>query len=389
MNLCFINPSEMQRPEIYGLARHLPKKYNIVILQPSNKIGASRDFYLQENIFVKYVPSLFMSFFHSEITIPLFYPWLKDLLTLVKKRKCDLIQVCDYEYLTSMPPLLVKQINVPILIVNDALIGIKGYSFGSPIVDWLSRVYTFTIGKRVLKRYDKVVVLYSKLAEEVHRLGVPDEKVSVVPNGISLKEIDGYSNNVNISRIRRKYGLRDNERVILYVGRLVRVKRVHIVIEVIKRLLEDDYPIRALIVGDGPSRSELEKSAFSVRNNVIFTGFLYGKEKYDCYAIADLFMLPSFSEGLPTVLLEAAAMRLPSIATNVNGIPDIVVHGKTGFLVDGSDIASFAEYAATLFKQEKLVREMGENAREHVEENFSWDIITKKYVEIYEDLAKR
>lgn len=389
MNLCFINPSEMQRPEIYGLAKHLPKKYNIIILQPSNKIGASRGSHLHENIYVKYVPSLFMSFCNSEITIPLFHSWLKELVTIVKKKKCDLIHVCDYEYLTSMLPLLVKQINVPTLIVNDALIGIKGYSFGSPIVDWLSRIYTSTIGKKVLKKYDKVVVLYSKLAEEVHKLGVPDEKVAVIPNGIDVDKIDRYSKNVNISHVRRKYGLRDDERVILYVGRLVRVKRVHIVIEMINRLLENDYAIKALIVGDGPLRSELENLASSARSNVVFTGFLYGKEKYDCYAIADLFMLPSLSEGLPTVLLEAAAMGLPSIATNVNGVPDIVVRNKTGFLVDDSDISSFTEYATTLFEQEKLAKEMGKNAREHVEKNFSWSIITEKYEEIYESLANR
>jgi glycosyltransferase involved in cell wall biosynthesis len=110
------------------------------------------------------------------------------------------------------------------------------------------------------------------------------------------------------------------------------------------------------------------------------------KEKFECYFIADLFVLPSISEGLPTVLLEAAAFELPIIATNIHGVPDIVIHGKTGFLVNRWDHNRYIEYAEYLLTNQGFARKMGENAREHVANNFSWHKIVKEYEKIYEEL---
>ena len=139
-------------------------------------------------------------------------------------------------------------------------------------------------------------------------------------------------------------------------------------------------------MGTGPQRTKLEKSFHSIRKNVVFTGFISEEEKWACYSLASLFILPSISEGLPTVLLEAASFGLPIIATNTNGIPDIVIHGKTGFLVDKWDYNQCVNFARYILTNEDLAKKIGENARKHVENNFSWDIITKKYEEIYNSL---
>jgi glycosyltransferase involved in cell wall biosynthesis len=384
LNLLLINPSGSPRPEVYGLAKSLPPKYEIIILQPSYGIEVRRDLYLRKNVCVRYIPTIFVPVLDSIVTIPIFQKWMRELLETVKLNKIDLIHVCDYEYLTSAIPIFAKQKHIPMVIVNDALIGVS-YSFGTTFLDRLSRGYTYSIGKKILERYDRIVLLYSKLAEETMTLGLPKEKITVIPNGIDSKMIISYKNQTDKESLRRRYAIND-EKVILYVGRLVKVKRVNIVLEVLQKLLNEGFSVKALIVGSGPQRAWLEKKFSSIRRNIVFTGFIPEKEKYACYSLASLFILPSISEGLPTVLLEAASMGLPIVASNVNGIPDIIIHGKTGFLVDMWCSDQYLEYTRELIMNEDLARRLGENARRHVENNFSWDVIAKKYQELYEGL---
>lgn len=388
MNICFINPSTSPRPEIYGLAKYLPSNYDITILQASRIIHSKEGFQLRENVYVKNIPTLFLSLSGSKISLPILHSWLKALSGTIKEDCCDLIHVCDYEYLTSIIPLFIRQMyEVPTLIANDALLGGRGYVFGSGAIDLLARFFTPTIGKKVLEGYDKVVFIYSKLAKEAQMLGIPDDKIAVIANGIDAEKVEQYSKDLDRNQIRHKFGLRDDEKVILSIGRLVGVKRIHILIDTVKKLVDKGYKVRAIIVGEGSEKRKLEDLASTIKEKVVFTGFISEREKYECYAIAELFMLPSLSEGLPTVLLESATMGVPAIATNINGIPDIVVHNKTGLLVDVFDTASFIENAITLIEHKDLVEKMGENAKEHVRNNFSWDIISRKYQGIYKELA--
>ena len=390
MDLCFINPSKGWRPEIYELAKHLPKNYSMIILQPSNEAEAGKGFYLSENICVKYVPSIFAHLHNSTVTIPIFKKWVEVLFDLVRYDQCDLVHVCDYEYLTSIPPILVrlKCNDIPIVIANDALIG-KSYFFGSPVMDLMSQVYTFSMGRWILRKYNKVILLYSTLAEEARALGLPKEKISVIPNGIDVEKMISYQNRLDVESLRRRYGINEDEEVILYVGRLVKVKRVDIVLKVVEKLLNEGLNVKALIVGSGPQRAKLEKSFHSMRHNVVFTGFISEEEKHACYSLANLFILSSLSEGLPTVLLEAASFGLPMVATNTNGVPDIITHGKTGFLANKWNYDQYVIFARRILTDEDLAKKMGEEARKHVERNFSWEIIAKKYESIYESLLNQ
>jgi glycosyltransferase involved in cell wall biosynthesis len=386
MNICFINPSKSRRPEIYGLAENLPKKYSITILQPSNKVKMHYDFYLRENIFVKHVPSFFIPLSDSVVTIPIFQKWMKELFNIIRLSKADLIHVCDYEYLTSILPIFIKRRyrNISVIIANDALIGSGNYSFGSLPMNFLSKIYTYSLGIGVLNNYDKIIFLYSELAEQAKRIGMPEAKIRIIPNGIDVEEIFGIQKQLNTKRIREKYGINENEKVILYVGRLVKMKRVEIIIKVIKKLLEKKLRVKGLIVGDGPQRAKLEKMAYPIGNHIKFTGYLL-EERFECYHIADLFILPSISEGLPTVLLEAALFGIPIIATNIHGVPDIVIHGRTGFLVSRWNYDQYTEYAEYLLTNQNLAREIGENARKHVASNFSWNEVVKKYEKVYNE----
>ncbi|MGB9614665.1 MAG: glycosyltransferase family 4 protein, partial [Fervidobacterium sp.] len=352
------------------------------------------DTWLAENIRIKYVSSVFVPLSDSIVVVPLLNKWIKQLSNLIRSEACDLIHVCDYEYLTSIPPIITKdKYKIPIIIVNDAIIGI--YSFGTPSMDFLAKVYTYTLGIKILSSYDKVVFLYSNLAKQAKKLGLSSEKTEIIPNGIDINEINNYVKVLEPEKIKEKYGIKKDKKVILYVGRLVKVKRVEIIIYIIRELLNRNLNVVGLIVGDGPQRFNLEKKAkfLGLKHSIIFTGYLKEEEKYECYSIADLFILPSISEGLPTVLLEAASFGLPIVATNTGGVTDIVIHGKTGFLVNSWDYDQYAKYAGLLLIEQDLARKVGENARKHVEKNFSWDKVVKKYEKVYsealEEVAKR
>ncbi len=121
----------------------------------------------------------------------------------------------------------------------------------------------------------------------------------------------------------------------------------------------------------------------SIQNNVIFTGYVPHNQIYKYYLIADVFVLPSLSEGLPTVLLEASAAGKPCVASNVNGVSDIIVHEETGYLIERLDINSYKRYVKVLLTNEDLAKEMGKKAADYVKENFNWDVIVDKYEKIY------
>jgi glycosyltransferase involved in cell wall biosynthesis len=255
-------------------------------------------------------------------------------------------------------------------------------------MDLLSRTYTCALGIKVLKSYDKIILLYSELAEQAKKLGLPEGKIRIIPNGIDVKKIFDTQKRFDAESIRKKFGITEDEKVILYVGRLVKMKRVEIIITVIKKLLERNLKVKGLIVGDGPQRTELEKMARPINHHIKFTGYL-SEERFECYHIADLFILPSISEGLPTVLLEGALFGLPIIATNTHGVPDVVIHGKTGFLASRWNYYDqYTEYAERLLRDQSLAREIGENARKYVAGNFSWNKVVMKYEKVYEETAK-
>ena len=171
---------------------------------------------------------------------------------------------------------------------------------------------------------------------------------------------------------------------ILFVGRLIEVKGVKYLIDAVKLLDPEKFELH--IAGDGPERENLEKTA---PGNVIFHGYQTGKNLEELYQNADIFVLPSivddagYTEGLGTVLLEAANFSIPSIGTNVGGIPDIIIDRKTGLLVPPKNPASLSEAIKTLAEDKALCRELTENAQKHLKNNFSWEVITEKFFKIY------
>jgi glycosyltransferase involved in cell wall biosynthesis len=158
------------------------------------------------------------------------------------------------------------------------------------------------------------------------------------------------------SELRHRLGLDERTRVLLSVGRLSREKGHADLIRAFPRIRElvGDSPLRLVLVGEGPERSRIEElcRVLNLTDLVILAGQQDDINPY--YGIADVFLLPSHSEGCPNVLLEAMAAGVPVVASAVGGIPEVATNGRDAILVKKHDVAGFASATAELLKNREL-----------------------------------
>jgi glycosyltransferase involved in cell wall biosynthesis len=159
---------------------------------------------------------------------------------------------------------------------------------------------------------------------------------------------------------------------ILCVGRLTPAKGQHILIDAVERLTQEGRQVRLRLVGSGPDETSLRKHAARscARERVIFEGAINQDRIRGFYAAADAFCLPSFAEGLPVVLMEAMAMKLPCVTTHIAGIPELIRDGEDGLLVPPSDLDALVTALARLMDDAELRERIGKSGRARVVEHF-------------------
>ena len=162
----------------------------------------------------------------------------------------------------------------------------------------------------------------------------------------------------------------DRPFTMLSVGRLTPAKGQHILIEACALLREWDRSFRLVVVGAGPDEASLKAMAhrLGLDKIVTFTGALNQAAVRDWYAQSDVFVLPSFAEGIPVVLMEAMACQVPCVTTRITGIPELIRDGVDGLLVQPSDVQALADALATLMDDPILRSELGEAGRMRVQE---------------------
>ena len=200
---------------------------------------------------------------------------------------------------------------------------------------------------------------------DLARRAWPEAPVHVIPNGV-----DTHCFRPPTARVRPASPLR-----VVCVGRLVRQKGFAFVIEAVSRA---ERPSVLRIVGDGPLRDRLMAQAASLGAQVAFTGWVNRADLPGHYHWADVLCLPSFEEGMPNVVLEAMAAGLPTIASDVYGMRDLVEPDQTGFLRPPADAGSIAAALDRLAREPELVRRMGQRARA-VAERYAWSEVATAY----------
>jgi glycosyltransferase involved in cell wall biosynthesis len=302
---------------------------------------------------------------------------------IVQEKNIDIIHVMETGYLTSWPIVVLKKVlNKPVIITIVNFPGLS-WSYGLFLVDFVGKAYTYTITRRILKIADEVILSATSLIEYVLRLGVSIDKTEVIHRGVDTQLF--YPNRERGRLLRKKFGLMDDDIVILFAGRLVPVKGVKYFVEVAMILLRDNKKLKFLVAGDGLLRGKYEKETEIYRSNVKFIGFR--QDMPDVMNAADIFVLSSLSEGCPNAVLEACACAKPVISTNVGAAGDIILNGETGLLVESGDVCALKDALERVLSSLHSTK-MGEKALQRVRKYFTWDVIMSKLEKVYSEALK-
>lgn len=247
----------------------------------------------------------------------------------------------------------------------------------------LKNLFDKVFGFRILHNADCVFALTEVERKQYLEMGIDEEKIEIVPLGINLEE---YENLPDFGRFRSKFSIDDEDKLILFVGRIHEIKGLDLLIDSFNDLinLDEDERIKLAIVGpDDGYLNELEEKikTYSLDEKVIITGPLYKEEKQEALVDCDLFVMPSKYESFTTSGLEAMACSKPLVLTKNNHIHDWV-DGNCGIACD-DDKDSLRSAIEELLFDEDLSRTYGENGRELIDHKYNWNIINKQILDIY------
>jgi len=232
---------------------------------------------------------------------------------------------------------------------------------------------------------DKIVALTNGEKEDYLAYKVArKEKLAVISSGVDLNRYKEPSSEEK-KNFKKELGVLENSLVVGTVGRLVPVKGPESLIEASKIIVSKYPDTYFLFVGDGPLRQSLEMKAIQIglKKNIIFLGWRDDVSKI--ISIFDIFVLPSLNEGMGRVLVEAMALQKPIVASRVGGIPDLVSHGKNGFLVPPKNPMKLAKYIMILLEDQGKRETMGLAGQETIS-NFSKEKMIEDTEKLYEEL---
>jgi N-acetyl-alpha-D-glucosaminyl L-malate synthase BshA len=198
---------------------------------------------------------------------------------------------------------------------------------------------------------------------------------------------DTYKRDSNAHERRSEFAGKD-ERILVHVSNFRPVKRIGDVIEIFDRV-QKKVPSRLLLMGDGPERSRAEwlVNKKGLRDKVEFLGKVDRVSQK--LSIADLMLVPSELESFGLAALEAMACEVPTVATKVGGVPEVIEHGRSGFLAEVGDVETMAKDAISILSDEKRLREMGQMARWEAQSRFCASTIIPEYEKFYERVLER
>ncbi len=224
-------------------------------------------------------------------------------------------------------------------------------------------------------------------------LKISTDRVRVIPNAIDLRVVDSLAVPLDGARVRREIGMREDDVLLLSVGRIEENKGFHVLVAALAALRDHSSRMaegrwRWVLVGDGPFRTRLDAAiaAAGIAAHVRITGRLSDRELHAWYEAANLFVHPTLYEGSSLVTLEAMAHRRAVVATTAGGLPDKVRHGVTGWLVPPGDGSALTAAISGAIAEPVRLAPMGVAGRALVERDFSWDAAIAATLRLYRDL---
>jgi N-acetyl-alpha-D-glucosaminyl L-malate synthase BshA len=235
-----------------------------------------------------------------------------------------------------------------------------------------------------IEQSDGVTAISQYLRERTLREFDVKNNIQVIYNFVNC---DVYVRDAGAAQRRAEYAP-NGERILVHLSNFRPVKRITDTIEILDRVRKK-IPSKLLLIGDGPDRSRAEWLAVQkgIHNDVLFLG--KQDNVHEKLALADLILMPSELESFGLAALEAMACEVVPIATRVGGVPEVIEHGKSGFLADVGDVDTMARYAIELLSDESRLREMGKACREVAQSRFCSSKIIPEYEDFYRRVLER
>lgn len=236
----------------------------------------------------------------------------------------------------------------------------------------------------VLRRTDRVTAVSGKLAERAIEFAGLEVPPAVIYNGVRAVELTPEER----VRLRERYHLPRDGRVIMFVGRCEQDKGVEELLEAFRALQSVVSDAHLVLVGGGSAMASLKARAraWDLSPRVHFTGTVPASDVAGLLALAHVFALPSWSEGMPNALLEAMAAGLPCVATPVGGVPEILRPEHNGLLAPVRDRAALRAQLSRLLTEPPLAEQLGRAAAETVRSQLSWERNAREYIGVYHEV---
>lgn len=233
-----------------------------------------------------------------------------------------------------------------------------------------------------INQSDGVTAVSEYLKEETYKRFDIRKEIEVIPNFIDLDRFK-RSNKGHF----KKAICPEDEKVVVHVSNFREVKRVPEVISIFDRVLKKDIKAKLLLVGDGPDRQRAERRCRELKicDQVRFLG--KQEQVEEVLSIADLFLIPSGSETFGLAALEAMGCGVPVISSNIGGLPEVNIHGETGYLCDLDDIDCMADYAIKILTDEELHQDLSKQARKRAE-HFEMSKVVNRYESYYKEVKE-
>lgn len=250
---------------------------------------------------------------------------------------------------------------------------------------WLNR-FMLPLSKFLARRADGMRVMSSGIKEKLVAIGVKAERIRVINVPVNFGKFEKFDSN----RVKEIKSQAQNKKIVLFVGRLDAVKNFPMLLKAFKNVTEQYQPAVLLIIGRGQELENIKNQIqeLNLTDSVKLIDQIAHDDLANYYHACDILVLSSFSESFGKVLLEVAAAKKPSVATETVGAKDIIRDGETGYLapVDNADV--FAEKIIILLKDEALSQKMGEKAFDHIKDKFNWQRNLKKMIDLWQDIIK-
>lgn len=234
--------------------------------------------------------------------------------------------------------------------------------------------------KHGIEQSDIVTAVSRSLVKQTKKMLSIEKDIHVIYNFVNE---DVYTHK-NMTGVKQQYGIGSDEKVLIHISNFRPVKRLSDVIYTFQKV-HKTIPSKLLLVGEGPDETKAKQLAkeLEIKDHVLFLG--KRNDFRDLLSISDLKLLLSEKESFGLVLLEAMFSHVPCIGTNVGGIPEVLVHNKTGFLVETGDTASASTHAIKLLSDEYMLNQFKEASFQHASHVFPSDKIVNQYLDVYNE----